>query len=48
MKNIAKRYTAAMAYNHPWVQQQVEQEGKDLPIEVDVIEKINTFLESLE
>jgi len=48
VKNIAKRYTAAMAYNHPWVQQQVEQEGKDLPIEVDVIEKINTFLESLE
>lgn len=48
VKNAAKRYTASMAYNHPWVQQQVEQEGKDLIIENDVIEKINMFLESLE
>jgi len=48
VKNAAKRYTAPMAYNHPWVQQQVEQEGKDLIIENDVIEKINMFLESLE
>jgi len=48
VKNTSKRYTAAMAYNHPWVQQQVEQESKDLTIEVDVIEKISEFLESQE
>jgi calcium-dependent protein kinase len=48
VKNINKRYTAAMAYNHPWVQQQVEQESKDLTIDVDVIQKIEEFLESQE
>ena len=48
VKNTKKRYTAAMAYNHPWVQQQVEQESKDLHIEAEVLERISNFLENQE
>lgn len=48
VKNIKKRFTAEMAYHHPWVQQQVEQESKDLSIDVDVINKLNDFLETQE
>lgn len=48
VKNIKKRFTAEMAYHHPWVQQQVEQESKDLNIDIDVIQKLNEFLESQE
>lgn len=48
VKNLNKRYTAAQAYNHPWVQQQVEQENRDLNVAVEVIDKIGEFLESQE
>jgi len=46
VRNMSKRYTAAQAYNHPWVQQQVESESRGLAIDPEVITKIGDFLES--
>jgi len=46
VRNMTKRYTAAQAYNHPWVQQQVESESRGLAIDPEVITKIGDFLES--
>jgi calcium-dependent protein kinase len=46
VRNMAKRYTASQAYNHPWVQQQVEVESRDLEVDPDVIKKLGDFLES--
>lgn len=46
VKNASKRYSAAQAYNHPWVQQQVEEESRNLAIDTEVIKKIGDFQES--
>jgi len=46
VRNTSRRYTASQAYNHPWVQQQVEAESKDLEIDPEVIKKIGDFIES--
>ena len=46
MRNTSRRYTASQSYNHPWVQQQVEAESKNLEIDPDVIKKIGDFIES--
>jgi calcium-dependent protein kinase len=48
VKNLSKRYTASMAYNHPWVHNQVEEENKNLVIDDDVVLKLNQFIESRE
>jgi len=46
VKNVSKRYTAIQAYNHPWVQQQLEQESKNLVIDEEAIQKVQAFLDS--
>jgi calcium-dependent protein kinase len=45
VKNVSRRFTASQAYNHPWVQQQVDKESKDLVIDVSVIKNIENFLQ---
>lgn len=45
VKNVARRFTAAQAYNHPWVQQQVDKESKELVIDTGVIKNLENFLQ---
>eukprot|EP00331_Platyophrya_macrostoma_P013003 CAMPEP_0176418970 /NCGR_PEP_ID=MMETSP0127-20121128/7781_1 /TAXON_ID=938130 /ORGANISM="Platyophrya macrostoma, Strain WH" /LENGTH=491 /DNA_ID=CAMNT_0017799383 /DNA_START=45 /DNA_END=1520 /DNA_ORIENTATION=+ len=45
VKNVSRRFTAAQAYNHPWVQQQVDKESKDLIIDTGVLKNLETFLQ---
>ena len=42
---MSRRFTAAQAYNHPWVQQQVDKESKDLVIDTSVIKNLENFLQ---
>ena len=48
VKDPAKRYTAMQAYNHPWVQQQVDEEIKNIVIPASVIEGIQHLCTSKE
>lgn len=46
MKDPKRRYTAIQAYNHPWVQQQVEEESKNLVINPESIQGIDNMLQA--
>jgi len=46
VKSVSKRYTAIQAYNHPWVRQQVENENKNVTVPPEVIDNLQSFLES--
>ncbi len=48
VKDPAKRYTSMQAYNHPWVQQQVDEEIKNIVIPASVIEGIQHLCTSKE
>ena len=48
VKDPAKRYTALQAYNHLWVQQQVDEEIKNIVIPSSVIEGIQHLCTSKE
>jgi calcium-dependent protein kinase len=43
-----KRYTATQAYNHPWVQLQVDEEIKNIKIPTSVLEGIQALCTSKE
>ena len=40
-----KRFSAINAYNHPWVQQQVDQESKNIVISTEVINNLGMYME---
>ena len=40
----AKRYTSRKAYEHPWVQQQILEENKDLNIHEEVFTNLKSLL----
>jgi len=46
VKDPAKRYTAKQAFNHPWVQQQVDAETKSIQIDAKVFDGIRWLLDS--
>jgi len=48
VKDPSKRYTAVQAYNHPWVQQQVDDEIKNIVIPQSVLEGIKHIYTSKE
>lgn len=45
VKDPNKRFTAQQAYNHPWVQRQVDAESLDIVISPNVIENMARFVE---
>lgn len=45
VKKPHKRYTASQAYNHPWVQQQVDEESRNIVISSEVISNLAKYKE---
>lgn len=43
VRNPEKRFTATQAYNHPWVQQQVDEESKNITIQPEVLQNLEKY-----